>query len=105
MKHGIPEITKFGKRAQLAIIYPFIHSYNIAHLSSISDSLHNLCKKGEANWINYAMVMDRMSLLKNGHQLYGTQVLLPDLRLDRPLSIQVMNDNRRKIGLAPIGNK
>jgi len=104
MKHGIPEITKFGRRAQLAIIYPFIHSYNIAHLSSISDSLHNLCREGEANWINYAMVMDRISLLKNGHQLYGTQFLLPDLRLDRPLSIQVMNDNRRKIGLAPIGN-
>lgn len=104
MKHGIPEITKFGRRAQLAIIYPFIHSYNIAHLSSISDSLHNLCREGEANWINYAMVMDRISLKKNGHQLYGTQFLLPDLKLDRPLQIEVMNDNRRRIGLAPIGN-
>jgi hypothetical protein len=50
------------------------------------------------------MVMDRISLKKNGHQLYGTQFLLPDLKLDRPLQIEVMNDNRRRIGLAPIGN-
>lgn len=104
IKHGIPKLSKFGKRAQLAIIYPYLHSYNLTHLNSISDSLYTLCREGEADWINYAMVMDRISLKRDGYQIYGTQFLLKNNELDRPLPIEIINANRKKIALSPIKN-
>ncbi|MEP7197157.1 MAG: DUF6624 domain-containing protein [Saprospiraceae bacterium] len=69
--------------------------------------INNLCKDGEAVWMNFIMLVDKNLILKHQPQIYGSQLIYKDenknsLVLAPCDDIILVNERRRKLGFVPV---
>ena len=64
------------------------------------------CLKGEAEWESFAMMTDKLQVLRHRPQLYGTQRVInamdPDKKLYMVDDLRTVNERRKRIGLHSI---
>ncbi len=102
--NGYPEISKVGRRQSRALGYIILHYFDSLTFERYIPIIKNRCMEGEAEWDMYAMMTDKLCIIKNEPQVYGTQYVRdtkgqPILyKID---DIEKVNYRRMRIGLAP----
>jgi outer membrane protein OmpA-like peptidoglycan-associated protein len=99
--NGYPEISKVGRRQSRAVGYILLHHFDSLTLERYIPVVKDLCMEGEAEWNMFAMMTDKLCILKHVPQVYGTQC---DGN-GRPIlykidDIEKVNWRRMRIGLA-----
>lgn len=100
---GYPTIDKVGKEASEAAWLIIQHSIALPHfMKKCADQLQNAVDQKKADPINLAYLNDRIAVLEEKPQLYGTQFdwdengdLSPNLFDD----LQMVNQRRKSVGL------
>lgn len=95
-----------GNRGAKAMFFIVQHSLDTALLSSYLPMLKQRCMEGESEWIYYANMYDRLEVLKNKPQRFGTQFQVVDENKKLfPLENKLLvNQWRNEIGLSPLEN-
>lgn len=93
--------TEVGKRAASANFLIVQHNTDIKVLSKYLPILKKRCMEGEAKWLYYAMMYDRIKILQNQAQRYGTQFKVVNKQQQLfPLEDKTrLNEWRNEIGL------
>ncbi len=102
---GWPRLEDIGKRPAKAAFLISTHSENEEALTRYLPLIKKLCLKGEAEWLWYATMYDRLKVIQHKPQKYGTQYKV--LREDKyelfPLEDKTkVNKWREEIGLETI---
>jgi len=106
-KHGWPKSSEVGERAAKAAFLIVDHHLDTVTLAHFLPILEERCMEGEAEWIYYATMYDRLQILQNKPQRYGTQYKILDntgdimelFPLEDP---NKLNEWRQRLGLEPI---
>ncbi|MHC1730677.1 MAG: DUF6624 domain-containing protein [Bacteroidales bacterium] len=103
---GWPEKSQVGREASEAPFYVLQHSNALAQEKYIR-LFEAVCRKGEGNWQQYALMFDRMRMNQNLLQKYGTHFILDNratgVRKLYPLEDETrVNEWRKEIGLEPL---
>ncbi|MFN0204278.1 MAG: OmpA family protein [Bacteroidia bacterium] len=102
-KTNFPKESDIGKLQQQAVFLPIIHHKNIAIMQSYLPLIEERCKNGEADWIYYALLFDKIKVKQGLLQLYGTQFKDENFKKLLPNEgMQKVNEARTKIGLVPL---
>lgn len=106
-KHGWPKSSEVGERAAKAAFLIVDHHLDTNTLSYFLPILEEHCMEGEAEWLYYATMYDRLQILQNKLQRYGTQYKLLDDKGDKielfPLEDpNKLNEWRQRLGLEPL---
>ncbi|MGB3081234.1 MAG: OmpA family protein, partial [Saprospiraceae bacterium] len=102
--NGYPEISKVGRRQSRALGYVILHYFDSLTFERYIPIVKNRCMEGEAEWDVYAMMTDKLCIIKDIPQEYGTQYARgtngqPVLyKID---DIEKVNYRRMRIGLSP----
>ena len=70
---GYPEISKVGRRQSRAVGYIILHHFDSLSFERYIPVVKNLCMEGEAEWDMFAKMTDKLCILKDEPQVYGTQ--------------------------------
>ncbi len=108
-KHGLPKISQVGRRQAKTLIYILLHNTDSALIEKYLPVLKTYCLEGEGEWVIYANMFDKLKLIQDLPQHYGTQYVYinPDqtqlsyYKLD---NLDAVNARRRSIGLGPIND-
>lgn len=103
---GWPEKSQVGREASEAPFYVLQHS-NAAAQEKYIRLFEAVCRKGEGNWQQYALMFDRMRMNQNLPQKYGTHFILDNRATGEkklyPLEDETrVNEWRKEIGLEPL---
>lgn len=102
--NGYPEISKVGRRQSRALGYIILHYFDSLTFERYIPIIKNRCMEGEAEWDVYAMMTDKLCIIKDIPQEYGTQyVRSPNGQslLYKIDDIEKVNYRRMRIGLSP----
>jgi hypothetical protein len=102
-----PQISDVGKRPAKAAFLILSHTADTALIAQYLPKLKKNCEAGEAEWIHYATLSDRMLVHRGLPQRYGTQYMPPSSEADKlrlfPLENAAMvNEWRAELGLEVI---
>ena len=102
-KNNFSKESDVGKRQQQGVFLPILHHEKISVMQSYLPLIEGSCKNGEAIWVYYALLYDKIKVGQGQPQRYGTQ-FSDDGRKKIHLSegVHKVNDARIKIGLLPI---
>ncbi len=101
--NGYPEISKVGRRQSRALGYIILHYFDSLTFERYIPIIKNRCMEGEAEWDVYAMMTDKLCIIKDIPQEYGTQyVRSPNGQslLYKIDNIEKVNYRRMRIGLS-----
>ena len=106
-KNGFPKIAQVGRRQARTIPYIMLHNPDTLTLRSYLAVMKENCLTGDAEWDLYAMMFDRLQLIKGLPQHYGTQYVYLDpeetqMTFYKFDSIDAVNARRRSIGMSAI---
>jgi outer membrane protein OmpA-like peptidoglycan-associated protein len=99
-----PEISKVGRRQARALSYVILHQGDSILYKKYIPILKARCMEGEAEWDLFAMMTDKLHVVKKEPQEYGTQYTLTDdggHELYQVDDITQVNIRRKKIGMGP----
>lgn len=104
-----PKIRDVGSRAVQGLIYILSHSNDTLFIEKYLPLIEQNCMIGESYWHNYALLYDKILMLKNLPQLYGTQYTFIDkekrkLKLYPVLDLDETNRLRSNFGMGIITN-
>ncbi len=103
-RNEYPEISKVGRRPARGLGYVILHQGDsMAYIKTLV-ILKDLCMKGEAEWDIFAKMSDKLSVIKNVPQEYGTQYVNGPhgaLSLYKIDDIEEVNKRRVRIGMSP----
>lgn len=102
--NGYPEISKVGRRQSRALGYIILHYFDSLTFERYIPVVKNRCMEGEAEWDVFAKMTDKLCIIKNELQVYGTQYdrsSSGQLILYKIDDIDKVNYRRMRIGLAP----
>jgi len=105
-KKGWPRNSEVGPVAAGAAFYVIQHS-DAEKQEKYLPMLRQRCEEKESNWQHYAMMYDRMKVLRNLPQKYGTQPVLNNENTGlyelAPLENESkVNEWRKEVGLPPL---
>jgi hypothetical protein len=104
-KNNFPKESEIGKRQQKAVFMPIIHNAKVSAMQTYLPLIEDRCKNGEAAWIYYALLYDKIKMIQGLPQRYGTQFQdhsFKKLYLNE--GIEKVNAARIKLGLEPIAS-
>ena len=104
-KNGFPKIDEVGRRAAHSIPMVIIHSLNIEAFKKYLPLMESYCKNGDAEWVYYALMYDKLCTMEEKPQRYGTQFVVskenPEIITRYKCeSLDAVNEWRRKIALS-----
>lgn len=102
-----PKISEVGERPTKAAFLLLSHTTDTLLISRYLPLLKKRCEAGEAEWLHYATLSDRMLVHRGLPQRYGTQFKPPTSEAEKakpfPLENAAMvNEWRKELGLEPI---
>ena len=105
--HPFPIISEVGRRQVRAAGYILIHSLDSTVMKQYIPVIEANCLLGEAEWDIYALMTDKLQLVRGKPQLYGTQKVFVDdtrsrTRLYEVDNLEAVNERRKRIGMVPI---
>lgn len=71
--NGYPEISKVGRRQSRALGYIILHYFDSITFEKYIPIVKNHCMEGEAEWDVFAKMTDKLCIIKDEPQVYGTQ--------------------------------
>ena len=106
-KNDFPKIFEIGRRNVEGLIYIMIHGGDTTMMSTYLPIIEKRCLEGEAEWISWAMMHDKLCQLQNVPQHYGMQSVFIDpektqLQLYTLDNLDAVNARRRSIGMSMI---
>lgn len=106
-KFGYPITSNVGFRQSSAATLIIEHSNDITLINKYIKIIENNCKIGEYSWLVFCNIYDRLMLLRNLPQVYGTQYIVSKkdkhlYQIYNHIDIQEMNQNREILGLPKI---
>jgi outer membrane protein OmpA-like peptidoglycan-associated protein len=101
-----PIISEVGRHQVRAACLIYIHSLDSIEMEKLLPILESNCLQGEAEWDMYATLFDKLQLVRDRPQEYGTQSILEhgQKRLYKYDSLDAVNARRKKIGMIPISD-
>jgi hypothetical protein len=103
-RNGYPEIKNVGRRQSRAVGYIILHHFDSLTFERYIPVVKNLCMEGEAEWDVFAKMTDKLCIIKDIPQVYGTQYVRSasgQLELYKIDDIEKVNWRRMRIGLSP----
>ncbi|HSF89604.1 MAG TPA: OmpA family protein [Saprospiraceae bacterium] len=105
--HDFPKISQIGRRNVEGLIFMLIHAGDTNQLKIYLPLIEKRCLEGEAEWLPWAMMHDKLKQLQNRPQEYGMQFIFinpekTELQLYRIDDLEAVNKRRRSIGVGPI---
>lgn len=102
-----PKASEIGERAAKGAFLMLSHSEDSTALARYVPLLRQRCMEGEASWEHYAMLYDRLQVMRDLPQRYGTQYRPPGpgtatLELFPLEDAGKVNVWRKEIGLEPL---
>jgi len=113
-EHGFPSIADVGERGNKVLPYMILHTTDTTFQNHYLPIIQKACEEQLISWEYYAMLYDKINIVRNGHQRYGTQWIMgekwvPDengkLSGLYPFEDEDMVDEYRKqVGLVPLSD-
>ena len=103
-KNPYPEIAKVGRRQARACAYIILHQGDSLLYEKYIPIIKTKCMEGEAEWDVFAMMTDKLHVVKKEPQEYGTQYSILEngqIELYKVDDINDVNKRRKKIGMGP----
>ena len=103
--HAFPKISLVGRRQSKAASYILAHQLDSNVLEKYLPVVEGYCLQGEAEWEFYAIMYDKLQVLKDQPQHYGTQYTTKNKQITglyKVDDIEKVNIRRRRIGLSPV---
>jgi hypothetical protein len=102
-----PRSSDIGERAAKCAFLILTHSTDSSAIAQYLPFIEKRCVEGEAEWIHYAMLYDRLQVMRNLPQRFGTQYKPPpalngDLELFPLENRDKVNQWRKEIGIEPL---
>lgn len=108
LKHGFPDVKKYGKRANTTIPFVIIHSENIKLQEKFLPLFLDGAEQKKISWTLYATLYDKISIIKTGLQRYGTQIMVNEKRELGKLypfeDEEKVKEYRKQVGLGPLSD-
>ena len=108
-EYGFPTVEKVGERGNKALPYMIIHAKDTSFQKRYLPIIQKACEEQLISWENYALLFDKINIVRNGHQRYGTQWLTDEN--GRLLGLYPFEDDnmvaeyRRQVGLVPLSEE
>ncbi len=107
-EYGFPTVAEVGERGNQVLPYLILHvrdtTFQILYLPIVQKA----CEDQLISWDYYAMLYDKISIVRNGRQRYGTQWLIDKNGVLGELcpfeDIEMVAEYRRQVGLAPLSD-
>lgn len=105
--HDFPKISEIGRRNVEGLIFMLIHAGDTNQIKTYLPLIEKRCLEGEAEWMPWAMMHDKLKQLQNRPQEYGMQSVFinpekTQLQLYQLDNLDAVNARRRSIGLPMI---
>ncbi|MFN0175419.1 MAG: DUF6624 domain-containing protein [Saprospiraceae bacterium] len=102
-----PKISEIGERPTKTAFLVVSHTADTSFIAKYLPLLKKRCAEGEAEWIHYATLFDRMLVHRGLPQHFGTQYQPPSPEAEKlklfPLENAAMvNEWRKELGLEPL---
>ena len=105
-RHGFPLSTEVGYSAGHILPKIILTSNNLHFLEKYLTVFKQACEKRQLQWIYYARLFDKISILKKGYQRYGTNMMwdangnpVPEFPIE---NIEMLDEYRRQVKLVPL---
>lgn len=105
LKNGYPKISEVGRRQSRAAGFILLHHYDKFIFEKYIPILKSLCEIGECEWDIFAKMSDKLAIINDQPQQYGTQFDRGEdgeVILYKIEDINDVNSRRAKLGMAPI---
>ena len=106
-RNGFPKISQVGRRQAKTVPYILLHNLDSVLLETYLPVIKENCLTGDAEWDIYATMFDKLKLIKDQPQFYGTQYVYVDPEKTKLIyykldSLDAVNARRRSIGMSMI---
>ncbi|NJN78893.1 MAG: hypothetical protein HC803_11690 [Saprospiraceae bacterium] len=107
IQNGFPKQSEVGKRSAKTAAVILIHSHDTIAIKKYLPIMKNNCEQGEADWGYFAMLFDKLCVVTNQPQRYGTQYLSnpenpSEMLLAKLENPEKINERRAEITLLPL---
>jgi len=106
--HGFPTVADVGERGNKVLPYMILHTTDTSFQNRYLPLVQKACEEQLISWEYYAMLYDKINIVRNGHQRYGTQYILDKGRMLSGLYPFEEEDKvaeyRKQVGLAPLSD-
>jgi hypothetical protein len=107
-EYGFPTVEAVGERGNQVLPYMILHTRDTSFQKRYLPIVQKACEEQLISWENYAMLYDKINIIRNGHQRYGTQWVLNTH--DGPPRMFPFEDEdmvaeyRKQVGLVPLSD-
>lgn len=113
-EYGFPTVADVGERGNKVLPYMILHTSDTSFQNRYLPIVQKACEEQLISWEYYAMLYDKINIVRNGHQRYGTQWKMGEKWVTDengklsglyPFEDEDMVDEYRKqVGLVPLSN-
>ena len=75
-EHGFPIVADVGERGNQVLPYMILHISDTSFQNHYLPIVQKACEGQLISWEYYAMLYDKINIVRNGHQRYGTQWIM-----------------------------
>jgi len=106
-QYGFPTVKDVGERGNKVIPYMILHARDTVFQNRYLPIFQKACEEQLISWENYACLVDKIHIARNGHQRYGTQWILN--KNEPPHMFPFENEDmvaeyRKQVGLVPLSD-
>jgi hypothetical protein len=107
-KYGFPTVKEFGERGNQVLPYMIIHANDTIFQNRYLPIVKKACEEQIIDWENYALLYDKINIIRNGHQRYGTQWKTDQKgKLEGLIPLEdesMVAEYRKQVGLVPLSD-
>ncbi len=106
--HGFPMVADVGERGNKVLPYMILHTADTIFQNLYLPIVQKACEEQLISWEYYAMLYDKINIVRNGHQRYGTQYILENGHVLSGLypfeEEEKTAEYRKQVGLVPLSD-
>ena len=106
--HGFPTVADVGERGNKVLPYMILHTADTFFQNRYLPIVQKACEEQLISWEYYAMLYDKINIVRNGHQRYGTQYILENGHVLSGLypfeEEEKTAEYRKQVGLVPLSD-
>ena len=106
--HGFPTVAVVGERGNKVLPYMILHTADTLFQNRYLPIVQKACEEQLISWEFYAMLYDKINIVRNGHQRYGTQYVLKNGHVLSGLypfeEEEKTAEYRKQVGLVPLSD-
>jgi len=105
-KFGWPGKSMVGEDASVAAWLVIQHSGDVQTMRKYMPLMKEAAEEGELDWDMFALYVDRVKMLSNENQIYGSQIIYNEAKKRMELypveDIKNVDNRRESVGLGPL---